>query len=84
MKKPSPSIAPVEVLRPHTPLPAYYGNEAEHEQFLRRIFDDTAPDYDRIERVLALGSGSRYRRAALQRVGLTDGVQVLDVGNDGE
>ncbi len=80
MNKPSPPIAPAEVLRPHTPLPAYYGDEVEHEQFLRRIFDDTAPDYDRIERVLALGSGSRYRRAALQRAWLAAGAQVLDVG----
>jgi len=69
-----------EVLRPHTPLPDYYCDEAEHRQFLRRIFDDTAPDYDRIERVLALGSGPWYRRAALRRAGLSAGAQVLDVG----
>jgi len=75
-----PPIAPAPVLRPHTPLPAYYGDEVEHEQFLRRIFDDTAPDYDRIERVLAFGSGPWYRRAALQRAGLAPGAVVLDVG----
>jgi demethylmenaquinone methyltransferase/2-methoxy-6-polyprenyl-1,4-benzoquinol methylase len=69
-----------EVLRPHTPLPDYYCDEAEHRQFLRRIFDDTAPDYDRIERVLALGSGPWYRRAALRRAGLSAGAEVLDVG----
>lgn len=80
MKKSPSTRAATEVLRPHTPLPAYYGNEAEHEQFLRRIFDDTAPDYDRIERVLALGSGRFYRRAALRRAGLADAAQVLDVG----
>jgi demethylmenaquinone methyltransferase/2-methoxy-6-polyprenyl-1,4-benzoquinol methylase len=40
-------------LPPHTPLPACYGDEIEHERFVRRMFDDTAPDYDRIERVLA-------------------------------
>ncbi|RZL86585.1 MAG: methyltransferase domain-containing protein [Variovorax sp.] len=80
MQKSTPSNAPAEVLPPHKPLPAYYGDEAEHEQFLRRIFDDTAPDYDRIERVLALGSGPWYRRAALQRAGLAAGAQVLDVG----
>lgn len=62
------------------PLPAYYADEAEHEQFLRRIFDETAGDYNRIERVLGLGSGSRYRRFALQRAGLAAGAQVLDVG----
>ena len=73
-------VTPPEVLAPHTPLPDYYGNEAEHESFLRRIFDDTAPDYNRIERVLALGSGPWYRRSALRRAGLTAGAQVLDVG----
>ncbi len=84
MKPPIPPIAAAataaEGLRPHTPLPAYYGDEVEHEQFLRRIFDATAPDYDRIERVLAFGTGRRYRRDALQRAGLGAGAQVLDVG----
>lgn len=65
---------------PHAPLPAYYADEAAHQRYLRRIFDDTAPDYDRIERVLALGSGPWYRRMALQRAGLAAGAQVLDVG----
>jgi demethylmenaquinone methyltransferase/2-methoxy-6-polyprenyl-1,4-benzoquinol methylase len=80
MNDPSPSSTTTEPLRPHPPLPAYYRDELEHDRFLRRIFDDTAPDYDRIERVLAWGSGSRYRRAALQRGGLAAGAQVLDVG----
>jgi demethylmenaquinone methyltransferase/2-methoxy-6-polyprenyl-1,4-benzoquinol methylase len=80
MTTPSPSNAEPEVLRPHTPLPAYYGDEVEHRQFLRRIFDDTAPDYDRIERVLALGSGPWYRRMALRRAGLGAGAHLLDVG----
>jgi len=67
-------------LAPHAPLTDYYGNENEHQQFLQRIFDDTAPDYERIERILALGSGPWYRRKALQRAGLRPGAQVLDVG----
>ena len=69
-----------EVLPPHAPLHDYYGDEADHQRFLRRIFDDTAPDYDRIERVLAMGSGPWYRRSALQRAGLGEGAEVLDVG----
>lgn len=79
---PSPSTAPADLalLPPHAPLPRYYGNEDEHQAFLRRIFDDTAPDYDRIERVLAFGSGPWYRRSALQRAGLRTGAEVLDVG----
>lgn len=67
-------------LPPHTPLPDYYKNEDEHRSFLRRIFDDTAPDYERIESVLAFGSGPWYRRRALERAGLAAGMQVLDVG----
>lgn len=76
----SPSQETTPVQLPHTPLPAYYADEAEHTRYLQRIFDDTAPDYDRIERVLAFGSGPWYRRAALQRAGLASGAQVLDVG----
>ena len=69
----------VQALRPHTPLPAYYRDEAEHQQFLRRVFDDAANDYDRIERMLAFGTGPWYRRLALQRAGLANGAHVLDV-----
>jgi len=61
-------------------LPAYYCDEAERQRYLRRIFDDTANDYDRIERMLAFGTGPRYRRVALQRAGLAKGAHVLDVG----
>jgi demethylmenaquinone methyltransferase / 2-methoxy-6-polyprenyl-1,4-benzoquinol methylase len=71
---------PSAELRPHRPLPAYYANEIEHRSFLRRIFDDTAVDYDRIEGVLAFGSGPWYRREALRRAGLGPGMQVVDVG----
>jgi len=77
---PAHASADTALLPPHAPLPAYYGDEDEHQAFLRRIFDDTAPDYDRIERVLAFGSGPWYRRSALKRAGLASGAQVLDVG----
>ena len=80
MSKNPVSGATAEVLRPHTPLPAYYADEATHELYLRRIFDSTATDYDRIERVLALGSGRWYRRQALLRAQLGVGAEVLDVG----
>lgn len=67
-------------LAPHAPLRAYYADESERDRYLRRIFDATASDYDRIERLLALGTGPWYRRMALQRAGLGSGAQVLDVG----
>lgn len=67
-------------LPPHAPLPAYYGDEDDHQRFVRRIFDDTAVDYERVERLLAFGSGPWYRRQALRRAGVAAGMQVLDVG----
>ncbi len=80
MNKNSSSTAAAQVLRPHAPLPAYYGDEADREHYLRRIFDDTAADYDRIEKVLAFGSGRWYRHQALKRAHLASGAEVLDVG----
>lgn len=67
---------------PHSALNAYYadGDKAARQTFLRRTFDDTAVDYNRLEMLLGLGSGSRYRRQALQRAGLKPGMQVVDVG----
>jgi demethylmenaquinone methyltransferase/2-methoxy-6-polyprenyl-1,4-benzoquinol methylase len=76
MKRPEP--APVHA--PHRPLTDYYQTEQDRQAYLRRIFDDTAADYDRIESLLAWGTGSRYRRQALIRGGLKTGMKVLDVG----
>ncbi len=65
---------------PHPPLKDYYPDPAERDRWLRGLFDQTAGDYDRIERTMALGSGSWYRRRALARAGLRSGMRVLDVG----
>ena len=73
-KPPSPAHAP------HGPLTDYYESEQHRQAYLREIFDNTAPDYDRIEAMLAWGTGPRYRREALVRAGLTPGMRVLDVG----
>ncbi len=66
-------------LSPHPPLPGFYGRAENKPAFVRELFDHTAGDYDRAERMLALGSGSWYRRLALARAGLRPGMQVLDV-----
>lgn len=76
LKPPGPS--PVHA--PHSPLTDYYPTEQDRPAYLRRMFDNSAADYDRIESMLAWGSGSRYRRDALVRAGLTKGMKVLDVG----
>jgi demethylmenaquinone methyltransferase/2-methoxy-6-polyprenyl-1,4-benzoquinol methylase len=63
---------------PTPTLPRYYETGGKRS-FVRKIFDHTAADYDRIERMMALGSGSWYRRQALVRAGLAQGMRVLDV-----
>ncbi|HMK86270.1 MAG TPA: class I SAM-dependent methyltransferase [Steroidobacteraceae bacterium] len=65
---------------PHPPLTQYYAETADRAGWVRRLFDRTARDYDRIERAMAFGSGSRYRRQALHRAGLKSGMRVLDIG----
>ncbi|MFZ5788968.1 MAG: class I SAM-dependent methyltransferase [Acidobacteriota bacterium] len=65
---------------PHPHLDRYYsGGEQGRRSFVRSIFDGSASDYDRVERFMALGSGSWYRRKALERAALRSGDRVLDV-----
>lgn len=64
---------------PHPVLPEYFTDEAQRRSFVRQIFDETAADYDRIERLTAFGSGAWYRHQALLRAGLAKGMRVLDV-----
>jgi len=83
MSDPSREQAPkASVHLPHAPLPAYYRSDdaAAREAFLRETFDSTAVDYDRLEKILGLGTGSWYRRQALLRAGLQPGMEVVDVG----
>ncbi len=74
--------APDLVHLPHSALNAYYaeGDAQARQAFLRQTFDATAPDYDQLEKILGLGTGSWYRRQALQRSGLQPGMDVVDVG----
>ena len=60
-------------------LPEYFSSDAEKNRFLSGMFDSAAPDYDRMERLLGLGSGSWYRRDALRRAGLASGMRIVDV-----
>ncbi len=70
---------PASSLSPHPPLADYYATAEKRRGFVRDIFNHTAPDYDRVERVMAFGSGPWYRRWALVRAGLKPGMRVLDV-----
>ena len=61
---------------PHLPIRPYYDSEAERSRWLRGIFSRTAGDYDRVERLLGMGTGSWYRRRALLRAGLSPSAAV--------
>ncbi|MEA2735092.1 MAG: demethylmenaquinone methyltransferase / 2-methoxy-6-polyprenyl,4-benzoquinol methylase [Humisphaera sp.] len=73
------SFAMDRTLAPHPDLPRYYDVDEGKRPFVRKIFDETAGDYDHVERLMAFGSGSWYRRKALERAGLARGMHVLDV-----
>jgi demethylmenaquinone methyltransferase/2-methoxy-6-polyprenyl-1,4-benzoquinol methylase len=65
---------------PHSPLTDYYPNEDERRKWVGDIFNSTAVDYNRIETILGLGTGSWYRKQALIRAALKPGMEVVDVG----
>jgi demethylmenaquinone methyltransferase/2-methoxy-6-polyprenyl-1,4-benzoquinol methylase len=79
MSPQTPQASSKTVASPIPAMPAYFSNDDEKRRFLTGIFDRTAPDYDRMERLLGLGSGSWYRRHALTRAGLAPGMSVIDV-----
>jgi demethylmenaquinone methyltransferase / 2-methoxy-6-polyprenyl-1,4-benzoquinol methylase len=66
-------------LAPHPPLGRYSDTPEAKRTYVGKLFDQTAGDYDRIERMMALGSGPWYRRQALLRAGLSPGMKCLDV-----
>lgn len=66
-------------LRPHPLLTQYYPDEASRRRQVLSWFDESAADYDWINQAMSLGSGSRYRRQALLRAGLSPGMKALDV-----
>ncbi|MEO8185865.1 MAG: class I SAM-dependent methyltransferase [Burkholderiaceae bacterium] len=69
-----------ETVAPHPPLTDYYADETARHRWLRTIFNASAVDYDRIEGLMAFGTGPWYRRQALRRAGLAPGMRVIDVG----
>jgi demethylmenaquinone methyltransferase / 2-methoxy-6-polyprenyl-1,4-benzoquinol methylase len=82
MTKPQGSPSAQAVRLPHQPLPDYYpSNDPQaRESFLRKTFDDTAIDYNKLESILGFGTGASYRGRALKRAGLKPGMTVVDVG----
>ncbi len=70
-----------EKIAPHPPLTQYYGEPEKREEYVRGIFDETAPWYDWATWFLSFGSGDWYRREALKRAGLAPGMKLLDLAS---
>jgi len=58
----------------------YWVRAEDRQGAVNALFDNSAAHYDRACGIMSFGSGRAYRRAALQRAGLTAGMTVLDVG----
>jgi len=74
-----PTDKPMSSLPPQPHLTQYYKTNQEKRVFVRGLFDRGAVGYDQAENIMALGTGKWYRRKALQRAGLKEGMRVLDV-----
>ena len=66
-------------IRPHPVLPAYYQEAEQRPAFVRDLFNRTAPEYDRINRLFSFNSGAWYRGRVLRKAGMRVGMRVLDV-----
>ena len=73
------STSPTRPLAPHPTLSLYYENDAVRQHFVNGLFDATARHYETVETMLSFGSGSWYRRKAMQDAGLRSGMRVLDL-----
>ena len=71
--------APVKPLVDSPQVRRHFSDEPERVALTRALFDRSADRYDQLEWWTGLGRGSWYRRNALQRAGLREGMSVLDV-----
>ena len=65
--------------QPHRIIESRYVNKSGKRRFVRSLFDRGARHYDRIGSVGFFGSGHFYRKTALKRAGLKEGMKMLDV-----
>lgn len=79
MQEPSRTGLPATPLSPHRPLSEFYSEPAARQNFINQLFDEAAPDYDWVSAMMSFGRDQIYRREALQRAALTNGMRMLDV-----
>lgn len=73
--------SPAAPLSPHRQLSEFYPTSVPRQSFVNELFDEAAPDYDWVSGVMSFGSDRFYRRDALRRAGLKDGMRLLDVAS---
>lgn len=66
-------------MAPHGVIPGFYAAPDARQGVVNDLFDDVARHYDRIVALMSMGSGTRYRRSVLKRIGVGEGSRVLDV-----
>ena len=66
-------------LPPHPKLDRYYASDEGRPAFVSDVFDEGAPYYEWVCKVMSVGTGEEYRKRALNAAGLEQGMRVLDV-----
>jgi demethylmenaquinone methyltransferase/2-methoxy-6-polyprenyl-1,4-benzoquinol methylase len=67
--------------QPPLPSSTKWSRADERQRTVNAIFDRSAEHYDRAcGDIMSFGSGRGYRREALERAGVGEGLRVLDVG----
>src|SRR5271154_2243789 len=72
---------PATPLSPHRPLDEFYSAPSARQEFVNELFDEAAPDYDWVSGMMSFGSDRLYRKNALRKAGLRDGMKLLDVAS---
>jgi demethylmenaquinone methyltransferase/2-methoxy-6-polyprenyl-1,4-benzoquinol methylase len=73
--------ATAKSLSPHRPLSEFYATPAARQGFVNELFDEAAPDYDWVSRMMSFGTDQFYRRDALRRAGWTNRMRLMDVAS---
>ncbi len=81
MNEPAGRPVTPEKLSPHPVLDEYYPDESQRRERVDAMFDASAEHYDWINAMMSFGSGRRYRREAMERHGVCEGMHLLDVGS---
>jgi demethylmenaquinone methyltransferase / 2-methoxy-6-polyprenyl-1,4-benzoquinol methylase len=81
MDEQSQTDLPATPLSPHRPLAEFYSAPAARQDFINELFDEAAPDYDWVSGMMSFWSDQFYRKNALRKAGLKNGMKLLDIAS---